>query len=680
MSAKTSLLAELRRRHVYKVGATYAVAGWLLVQIATQVFPFFEISNAAVRWVVIIVIAGLPIALILAWLFDITPQGIVRTDDVDAAGETPAAAREQRGTDRKLNYILGALLVLGAGYLIAERMLPKSDGGSEKSIAVLPFENLSRDPDNAYFAEGIQDEILTRLANIGALKVISRTSTQHYASSPDNLPEIARQLGVANIVEGSVQKAGDAVHINVQLIHAASDAHLWAESYNRKLDDVFGVEGEVAQTIAETLRAKLSGSEAEQLAAKPTDNAAAYDAYLRGIAEENLSFSWEQLRNASAYFAEAVRLDPDFALAWARGSNIDGLIYFQLLDRSAERLQAARHGADMAMKLAPASAEAWLAKGSLLYHTLDFDGASAAFEQARRLQPNSPELQSNIGFLERRRGHYAQAVELLQSSLDRDPLNIRTLTTLADTTLTLNRPVRARQWLDRALAFRPGDPALLVTKAHSFMDEADLDTAGTLLAPLKLQAGDDYAFGTQITYLQYRRDYAPAITGLQSLMHAPAFVLNGWTSIDYPVLGWMQRLAGDEQAARATFTEGRDKIEALRASWNDNGYLASNLALTLAGLGDAEGAQREAEHSIALTETDRYNRDGLRIAQASALALSGRHEAALDLLEALAKGPVAPSYGDLKFNPYWDSLRADPRFAKLLADSAAALHAQAAAP
>ena len=261
---------ELRRRNVYRAGAAYAVAGWLVVQIATQVLPVFNISPLALRLILIVIAIGLPIVLVLSWVYEITPQGIVKTEEV-----APDQSITQR-TGQRLNAVIIGALVIIVLLLIAQRYLfPQKSGEantpvSEKSVAVLPFANLSDDKSNAYFAEGIQDEILTRLAKIGALKVISRTSTQHFASQPDNLPEIARQLGVANILEGSVQKVGDAVHINVQLIRAASDDHLWAEIYNRKLDDIFGVEGEVAGAIAAALNAKLSGAEQAAVTSKPT--------------------------------------------------------------------------------------------------------------------------------------------------------------------------------------------------------------------------------------------------------------------------------------------------------------------------------------------------------------------------------------------------------------------------
>src|SRR5438105_11460941 len=283
---------ELKRRNVYKVAVAYAVVAWLVIQIATQVFPFFEIPNWAVRLVVLLLILGFPVALILAWAFEITPEGIKLEKDV-APNESGT-----RRSGRKLVGITIALAVIAAGLLAyqllrqkstasgvaANTSVPTSPAAPDKSIAVLPFDNLSRDPDNAYFASGIQDEIITRLAKIADLKVISRTSTQQYQSKPGNLPEIAKQLGVANILEGSVQKVADQVRVNGQLIQVSSDSHLWADTYDRKLVDIFGVESEVAKAIAESLQAKLTGGEQQALAAKPTNNGEAYDAYLRGFA------------------------------------------------------------------------------------------------------------------------------------------------------------------------------------------------------------------------------------------------------------------------------------------------------------------------------------------------------------------------------------------------------------
>ncbi len=331
---------ELKRRNVYKAAVAYAVVAWLLMQITTQVFPFFEIPNWAVRLVVLLLILGFPVALILAWAFELTPEGIKRTEDV-ALHESI-----RHRTGRRIVGITVTLAVIAAG-LLAFRLsrqknmvAPRQSEAAadlrtaqsaipEKSIAVLPFENLSSDKENAYFADGIQDEILARLSKIADLKVISRTSTQHYKSAPENLPEIARQLGVAHILEGSVQKSGESVRVNVQLIRAANDSHLWGDIFDRKLTDIFSVESEVAKAIADQLQAKLTGREEEVIASKPTNNSEAYDAYLRGLAYTLKTGGATPAKSLGAqkYLREAVRLDPKFALSWALLSNVDAIRY-----------------------------------------------------------------------------------------------------------------------------------------------------------------------------------------------------------------------------------------------------------------------------------------------------------------------------------------------------------------
>src|SRR6266581_3217891 len=324
-------VSELRRRNVYKVAVAYAVVSWLLIQIATQVFPFFEIPNWAVRFVVLLLILGFPVALSLAWAFELTPEGIKRVEDV-APNESIT-----RRTGRKLDFLIIGVLLVVIGFFTYQRYGPSRRTAVptapllEKSIAVLPFENRSEEKANAYFADGIQDEILTRLSKIADLKVISRTSTQHYESAPQNLPEIARQLRVAHILEGSVQKSGDTVRVNVQLIKAATDSHLWADTFDRKLTDIFSVESEVAKAIAEQLQAKISPSENSAIEKAPTTDLVAFDLYTR--AKTLLLNSFLDPRAADIHFQavrlldEAVARDPQFLLAWCLLSRVHGNIY-----------------------------------------------------------------------------------------------------------------------------------------------------------------------------------------------------------------------------------------------------------------------------------------------------------------------------------------------------------------
>jgi TolB-like protein len=384
----TKFLTELKRRNVYRAAVAYGVVAWFLTQLTTQVFPFFEIPNSAVRFVVIALVIGFPIAMLLSWVYEFTPEGIVRTEDLN-----PAQARSaQRATGRILDFVIIGVLLLVIAMLIVGRLPSYRQTGesvSQKSIAVLPFENLSRDPDNAYFADGIQDEILTRLSKISDLKVISRTSTQTYKNAPHNLRDIAQQLGVSNILEGRVQKSADQVRVTVQLINAVTDSHLWAESYDRKLSDIFGVESEIAKRITESLQAKLTGREEQALAVKPTNNPEANDVYLRGLAfEARGSQSFDVLGKAIGFYERAVELDPNFALCWARLSRLDALFYFMRKDIYADRRDAAKHALENAEKPEPNSPETLLALGYYQYWVLrDYEPAKTAFGRVSKILP-----------------------------------------------------------------------------------------------------------------------------------------------------------------------------------------------------------------------------------------------------------------------------------------------------
>ena len=425
---------ELRRRNVYKVAVAYAVVAWLLIQAASILFPTFEAPAWVMKVFVTIIILGFPVALVFSWAFEITPEGIKRESEV--APDQSVTAH----TGRKIVGITVVVAVIAAGLMIFQFLRPtastKSATGSatsgpvsEKSIAVLPFDNLSDDKSNAYFAEGIQDEILTRLSKIASLKVISRSSTQKYKSSPDNLRDVGAQLGVANLLEGSVQKIANAVHVNVQLIRAATDEHLWAESYNRKLDDVFGVEGEVATAIADQLNAKLSGTEQKAVTDKPTQNSAAYDAYLRGLAIEHNHYSYRCLcsrRRAPTF--EAVQLDPKFALAWARLAVVRSFLYFNAIDVNTNSAGAVKEATDRAVALAPEAGESWIAQGAYRYRVLrDFPGAVTAYKQAQARLPNNSYLLQNLAYVQRRLGVWQEAEATIKKALELDPRDFQLL-------------------------------------------------------------------------------------------------------------------------------------------------------------------------------------------------------------------------------------------------------------
>jgi len=386
-----NFFGELKRRNVYKVAVAYIVAGWALSQGIAQVFPVFDIPNWVIRLIVLLIIIGLPIALVLAWTFEITPHGIKRTETADAM---PATARRKKHVWVYV-VMIGGLFSLGLFFLgrytardTASAARTEAATVSQKSIAVLPFDNLSRDPDNAYFCEGVQDEILTRLAKVADLKVISRTSTQHFKSTPDNLPQIAKQLGVAHILEGSVQKASDRVRVNVQLINALTDAHLWADTYDRKLTDIFAVESEIAKTIAETLQARLTGSEKSLITKTPTVNPEAYELYLKG------RFFWNKRTGADLlksidYFKQAVEKDQKYALAYAGLADAYVLLPPYGAASPSESFPQAEAAARKALELDDTLAEAHTSLGQvLLFYDLNFAGSTREFERAIALDPN----------------------------------------------------------------------------------------------------------------------------------------------------------------------------------------------------------------------------------------------------------------------------------------------------
>jgi len=519
-----NFFAELKRRNVYRAAVAYGVVAWFLTQLTTQVFPFFEIPNSAVRFVVIALAVGFPIAMLLSWLYEFTPEGIVRTEDLD-----PVQARSvQRVTGRILDFIIIGVLLLVIAMLIVGRgpfYRQSGESISQKSIAVLPFENRSEDKANAYFADGIQDEILTRLSKIADLKVISRTSTQHYKSAPENLPEIARQLGVGHILEGSVQKSGDTVRVNVQLIKAANDSNLWAETFDRKLTDIFSVESEVAKAIADQLRAKLTGQEEKVVTAKPTDNPEAYDAYLRGLAYTLRTGGITPAKSLGAqkYLRETVRLDPKFALGWALLSNVDALGYItQSLQPTAALREETRQAAETALTLQPNLGEAMMAKGYYYYGCLkDYDSAVRYFEQARQFLPNNSRIPESLAYVTRRRGQWDQSESYFNEAERLDPRNTNLLTQHVLSYAILRRFPEALRKLDQILDITPDDVDTVALKAAILQAEGNLPQASALLAPLHPTADDPFAVETQVYQAILERRPAQIIARLKEILTKP---------------------------------------------------------------------------------------------------------------------------------------------------------------
>jgi TolB-like protein/Flp pilus assembly protein TadD len=420
--------SELKRRNVYKVAIAYIVGGWAFSQGIAQVFPVFDVPNWIIRLIVLLIIVGLPIALVLSWMFEITPEGIKRTETADAM---PVATRNKK-------HVWIYVVVVGAAISVAlfflGRYTASNTAGaarteaaavSQKSIAVLPFDNLSRDPDNAYFCEGVQDEILTRLAKVTDLKVISRTSTQHFKSTPDNLPQIARQLGVTNILEGSIQKANDQVRVNVQLISALADAHLWAETYDRKLTDIFAVESDIAKSIADTLRAKLSSSAEHVLASRPTENAEAHELYLKGRYFWNRR-TGENLKKAVEYFQQSIGKDPGYALAYSGLADCHVLLpaYPELGSNPRDELPKALEAARKAVELDDTLAEAHTSLARALASSLQLPAAMSEFKRAIELNPNYATAHQWFGECLQSQGRVKEALAELKRAQELDPLSL----------------------------------------------------------------------------------------------------------------------------------------------------------------------------------------------------------------------------------------------------------------
>jgi TolB-like protein/Tfp pilus assembly protein PilF len=451
MSDRSSFFSELKRRNVYKVAVAYIVAGWALSQGIAQVFPVFDIPNWAIRLIVLLIILGLPIAMILAWMFELTPEGVKRTETADAM---PGVARRKKHAWIYI-VVIGALFSIGLFFLggyMARNSHASSNELASKSIAVLPFDNFSRDPDNVYFAEGVQDEILTRLAKVADLKVISRTSTQHFKSTPENLPQIAKQLGVTNILEGSVQKAKDQVRVNVQLINALTDAHLWAETYDRKLTDIFSVETDIAKTIADTLQAKLTGSEQTAISNKPTENPEAYELYLKG------RFFWnkrtgQDLKTACDYFQQAIAADPQYATAYAGLAESYLLIPLFGAGFPQEYFPKAKAAAQRAIELEETSAEAHTALGLLFcFSDANFAESEKEFKRAIALNPNYATAHHWFGnALLVALGRFDEAISENRRAVELDPLSLIINADLGSTFMMARRYDQAIAQLQRTL-------------------------------------------------------------------------------------------------------------------------------------------------------------------------------------------------------------------------------------
>jgi TolB-like protein/Flp pilus assembly protein TadD len=681
-----NFFTELKRRKVYRVAVAYAIVAWLLIQAASILFPTFEAPPWVMKVFVTAVILGFPVALILAWAFEMTPQGIRREEEA-----APAGSKKPRAGS-KWTAIIVAAAVLAAALLAFQfartrkagtAELPKQTASTaasmDKSVAVLPFENLSSDKENAFFAQGIQDEIITTLSRISGLRVISRTSTARYSSAPENLPEIARQLRVSNVLEGSVQKVGDRVHINVQLIQADNDAHLWAQSYNRQLTDIFEVEAEVAKSIADSLQATLSPQEKARVETKPTTNADAYVLYLRArdyqTRPDNLL---QDFKSAISLYDQAIKLDPDFALAHARASATASAVY-HFYEPIETWKQKAKTEALESLRLQPKLGEGHLALG--LYHYYiegDYDAALRELALAAEALPHDGDVGLYIAAVQRRSGHLTQALAAYQLAEQIDPRNFVTLYDSSQTYFGLRDWRTAAERMDRVLALFPESFNVKIQRAYiEFLWKGSTAPIKAVLQSLPPNLDPDGL----VTFARWDvslmdRDVNAAEKALATCQ---LDTITSQTGVQLPK-GYLQAcvdlVRGDAAKAQAEFEAARPAIEKLVADSPEDGTRRGQLGLLYAFLGRKEDALREGKRAMELKPITHDVIEGAVVQDFYTLTFArlGINDEAISRIEQLLTTPFAVGYADdsitlndLRQRWEWDPLRNDPRFQKILA-------------
>src|SRR5437016_8393822 len=680
-----TFLTELKRRKVYRVAVAYAIVAWLLIQATSILFPTFEAPPWVMKVFVTAVILGFPVALVLAWAFELTPEGLRRSEEV-----APRESKTRKpGSKWTAVVVIAALLAaaLFAFQFVRTRRSPAIEQAKQtapaatldKSVAVLPFENLSSDKENAFFAQGIQDEIITTLSKISGLRVISRTSTVRYNSAPENLPEIARQLRVSNVLEGSVQKAGDRVHINVQLIQADNDAHLWAQSYDRELTDIFGVEAEVAKSIADSLQATLSPQEKARVEAKPTTNADAYVLYLRArdyqTRPDNLL---QDFRSARNLYDQAIKLDPNFALAHARLSAVISQIY-HWFEPTQEVKETARREADESLRLQPDLGEGHLALGLYFYYEeSNYEEALRELNLAAKTLPNDGDVGLYIAAVQRRQGHFAEAIAAYQKAEAIDPRNSVTLYDAAQTYFGIRDWPNAVKGMDRVLALAPD--SLNVKIQRAYMEFFWKGSTAPIRAVLQSFAPNLDPDGI-VTFSRWDvglidRDPDAAELALTSARLENFVAPTGVPLPKSYLAGCVAVVRNNATRAQQEFETARPILEQVVMKSPQDGIRHAQLGFLYALMGRKDDALREGQRGEELTSMSKDMINGGTVQGFLALiyARIGDTDRAIELLERLLITPFAVDYADngiavadLRQRWEWDPLRNDPRFQKILA-------------